>query len=135
MITIGQAAKRSGISAKMIRHYESRGLLPPCERSPTGYRLYNKEDLHSLRFIKQARSLGFSLDQIDQLLSLWRDRQRASADVKSLALTHIDELDKKIQDLQAMRNLLMQLAASCHGDQRPDCPILAGLALGQTDRP
>lgn len=127
MITIGQAAKRSGISAKMIRHYEAIDLLPPSERNPAGYRLYNAQDLHTLGFIRQARSLGFSLEQIRQLLSLWRDRQRASADVKALAMAHIDELDQKIRDLQTMRNLLHQLAASCQGDARPDCPILDGL--------
>lgn len=133
MITIGQAAEQSGISAKMIRHYETIGLLPPSQRSPSGYRLYNEQDIHTLNFIRQARSLGFSLDQIDQLLSLWRDQRRASADVKSLALGHIDELEAKIRDLQAMRDVLQQLASSCHGDHRPECPILAGLESQQSD--
>lgn len=127
MITIGEAAARSGISAKMIRHYESVGLLPAGLRSGAGYRLYSDKDVHELRFIKRARSLGFSLEQIETLLSLWRDKGRASADVKRMAQQHVDELDARIRELTDMRDTLAELARCCRGDDRPDCPILKGL--------
>lgn len=123
-MNIGEAAKGSGVSAKMIRHYESIGLIKDSKRSASGYRIYSEVDLHTLRFIKRARSLGFSLQQITQLLSLWQDRSRASADVKALAKAHIDELDKKISELSAMRDVLGELVVNCRGDRRPECPIL-----------
>lgn len=125
---IGDAAKASGISTKMIRHYEAIHLIDDSLRTEAGYRTYNEKDIHVLRFIKRARSLGFSLDQIKQLLSLWQDRSRASADVKALATKHIDELNSKINELTAMRNLLQTLTAPCPGNERADCPILIGLA-------
>jgi MerR family transcriptional regulator, copper efflux regulator len=128
MITIGQAAKRSGITAKMIRHYDAIGLVRPSARSEAGYRHYTENDVHTLGFVRRARHLGFSLDQTATLLQLWRDRKRASAEVKSLALRHIEELDDKIAELEAMRRTLDHLARHCHGDHRPDCPIIDDLA-------
>ncbi|GAA4324648.1 Cu(I)-responsive transcriptional regulator [Pigmentiphaga soli] len=125
---IGQAAAASGVSAKMIRHYESIGLIRPARRTEAGYRLYGDTDVHTLRFIRNARDLGFSIAQIDTLLRLWADRGRPSADVKQVALAHIRDLDDKIRGLQAMKTTLEDLADRCHGDHRPDCPILAGLA-------
>lgn len=130
-MNIGAAAKQSGVSAKMIRHYESIGLIPPGQRSLAGYRIYSERDLHVLRFIRRARDLGFSLEQIRVLLSLWADSGRASADVKRLAEMHIAELDTRIAALAAMRASLQTLADSCCGDHRPDCPILEGLALSE----
>jgi len=126
-MNIGQAAAASGISAKMIRHYESIALIAPGARSDAGYRTYVEKDLHTLRFIKRARSLGFSLEQIRTLLSLWQDAHRASADVKAIALEHVRELDHRITELTDMRNTLADLASSCNGDARADCPILRGL--------
>lgn len=127
MITIGDAAARSGVSAKMIRHYEAIGLVPAGLRSDAGYRLYSERDVHELRFIKRARTLGFSLEQIETLLSLWRDKGRASADVKAMALAHVAELEARIRELTDMRDTLADLARCCRGDDRPDCPILKGL--------
>ena len=127
-LNIGQAAQASGVSAKMIRHYESIGLIPAASRTDAGYRLYDDTAIHSLQFIRNARDLGFSIAQIGTLLQLWGDRARPSSDVKQLALSHIRELDEKIQALQAMKQTLENLASHCHGDNRPDCPILAGLA-------
>jgi len=129
-MNIGAAAKQSGVSAKMIRHYESIGLIPPGQRSIAGYRLYSERDLHVLRFIRRARDLGFSLEQIRALLSLWADSGRASADVKRLAEHHIAELNERIEAMTAMRGTLQTLAESCCGDHRPDCPILEKLADG-----
>jgi len=126
--TIGDAAKASGVSAKMIRHYESIGLIDAAKRTDAGYRLYSNQDVHVLRFVHRARALGFSLDQIRTLLGLWQDEGRASADVRALARSHIAELDQKIADMQAMRRTLESLAASCHGDARSSCPILDDLA-------
>jgi len=126
--TIGDAAKASGVSAKMIRHYESIGLIDAAKRTEAGYRLYSGQDVHVLRFVHRARALGFSLDQIRTLLGLWQDEGRASADVRALARSHIAELDQKIADMQAMRRTLESLAASCHGDARSSCPILDDLA-------
>lgn len=127
-MNIGQAARATGVSSKMIRHYETIGLIPQSQRSDAGYRLYTQTDLHVLRFIKSARSLGFSLDKIKHLLSLWQDKDRASADVKALALEHIDTLTAKIAELTTMRDLLKDLADHCNGDDRPDCPIIVGLS-------
>ncbi|HCS06982.1 Cu(I)-responsive transcriptional regulator [Pseudomonas lundensis] len=129
-MNIGQAAKHSGLSAKMIRYYESIGLLKPAHRSDSGYRLYSDDDLHTLAFIKRSRDLGFSLDEVGKLLALWQDRQRASSDVKALARQHIDELNQKIVELTSLRDTLQDLVDTCQGDHRPDCPILKGLASG-----
>jgi len=127
-MNIGEAAKASGVSPKMLRHYESIGLIKSSQRTLAGYRTYTENDIHTLRFVKQARVLGFSLDQIGKLLSLWQDRGRASADVKALAQVHIDELSEKIDELSAMRQTLRNLVQACHGDKRPECPILSGLS-------
>ncbi|BDM20837.1 TPA: Cu(I)-responsive transcriptional regulator [Pseudomonas putida] len=129
-MNIGQAARRSGLSTKMIRYYESIGLLKPATRSDSGYRLYQAEDLHSLAFIKRSRDLGFSLEEVGKLLTLWQDRGRASADVKALATQHIDELNRRIEELVSLRDTLGELVAHCQGDDRPDCPILKDLANG-----
>jgi Cu(I)-responsive transcriptional regulator len=125
---IGEAAELTGVSAKMIRHYESIGLIPPASRTFANYRLYNDAGLHRLHFIKRARSLGFSMKQIESLLSLWNDPRRASERVKKLAGAHIDALEKKIAEMRAMQRTLEALAKNCRGDQRPDCPILDDLA-------
>lgn len=128
-MTIGQAAKSSAVSAKMIRHYESIGLLPKAQRTESGYRLYDEADVHTLRFIQRARSLGFPLETIRTLLALWRNRRRSSAQVKDLAQRHVDELERKIAEMQAMVRSLKHLARHCHGDDRPECPILDDLAF------
>jgi len=128
MITIGEAAARSGVSAKRIRHYESIGLIAPAERSEAGYRLYDARQVEELGFIRRARDLGFSIEQIQDLLALWRDRERSSADVKRLAMEHVEGLEARIAELQAMAGALKHLAAHCQGDDRPDCPIIEGLA-------
>jgi MerR family transcriptional regulator, copper efflux regulator len=124
---IGDAAATTGVTAKMIRHYERIGLIPPASRTFSNYRIYSDSDLHALRFIKRARSLGFSIEDIRTLLGLWHDRARASAEVKALALGHAKELEEKIAGLQDMRRTLMTLADACHGDGRPECPILERL--------
>jgi len=129
-MNIGQAAKNSGLSAKMIRYYESIGLLKAAHRSDSGYRLYGPEDLHTLAFIKRSRDLGFSLEEVAKLLTLWQDRQRASSDVKALAREHITALDQKICELASLRDTLQELVEHCQGDHRPDCPILKDLASG-----
>ncbi len=128
LYSIGQAASLTGITAKMIRHYESLGLVPKPARSSGDYRLYTDNDLHSLKFVRRARSLGFSMREISNLLGLWRNQRRTSAEVKRLALSHIEELDRKIEEMTGMRATLVDLAAHCHGDSRPNCPILDGLA-------
>ncbi|WER45937.1 Cu(I)-responsive transcriptional regulator [Cupriavidus sp. WKF15] len=127
-MNIGQAAESSGVSAKMIRHYESIGLVDAPPRTEGGYRRYDERAVHTLRFVRRARNLGFSLDEIRGLLSLWHDRQRASADVKAMTLRHVADLEKRIAELAAMRDTLRALAESCSGDDRPDCPILADFA-------
>ncbi|HWJ37412.1 MAG TPA: Cu(I)-responsive transcriptional regulator [Sphingomicrobium sp.] len=124
---IGQASAASGISERMIRHYEKIGLMPAAPRRDSGYRDYGERDLHTLRFIGRARDLGFSIDEIRKLLALWHDRSRASADVKALALARAAELKRKERELHEIRRSLEHLAASCHGDERADCPILGGL--------
>lgn len=125
---IGDAARASRVSAKMIRHYEAIGLIGEARRTDAGYRVYSSQDVQVLQFIHRGRALGFSLDQIRDLLALWRDKGRASADVRALARKHIDELNRKIAEMEAMRRTLEKLAASCHGDSRSDCPILDDLA-------
>ena len=130
-MNIGQAAKHSGLSAKMIRYYESIGLLKPAHRSDSGYRLYSDDDLHTLAFIKRSRDLGFSLEEVGKLLALWQDRQRASGDVKALAREHIEQLNQKIRELTGLRDTLQELVESCQGDHRPDCPILKDLESGK----
>ena len=122
--TIGQAAAATGVTAKMIRHYESLSLIPKPTRTSGDYRVYAESDLHSLRFIKRARGLGFSMKEIHGLVGLWRNQRRASAEVKRLALKHVAELDQKIEELKSMRSTLANLATHCHGDSRPECPIL-----------
>ena len=127
-MNIGEAAKASGISGKMIRYYESIGLIPSVGRTEAGYRTFSDKDIHTLRFIARARSLGFSVEQMSNLLALWRDSNRASSDVKAVAYAHIEELDSKIEKLISMRQTLQHLAEHCQGDSRPSCPILGDLA-------
>jgi MerR family gold-responsive transcriptional activator of gol and ges genes len=124
---IGEAARQSGVSAKMIRYYESIGLLAPAPRRDNTYRDFDDRDVHDLRFIRRARSLGFSVDEITKLLALWRDRNRSSREVKEIASAHISELKRRIAEMQSMVSTLEHLSSHCHGDQRPDCPILADL--------
>lgn len=127
-VTIGEAAKATGVSAKMIRYYEETGLLPPADRTASGYRLYAENDLHTLRFVRRSRDLGFSVEDIAGLLALWQDRGRASAQVKALAVQHLTDLRRRIAELEAMARTLTSLADHCSGDSRPDCPILDDLA-------
>lgn len=127
-MNIGQAAADSGVSAKMIRHYESVELLPPAARTDAGYRQYTDKDVHTLRFIRRSRDLGFSIDEIRDLLSLWQDRRRPSRQVRALAQVHIDGLAAKLEKLQQMKATLEHLVHCCRGDERPDCPILDELA-------
>lgn len=126
-MNIGQAAQASGVSTKMVRYYEEIGLIPKARRTLSGYRIYRSADVHSLRFIKQARNLGFSIDRIEKLLALWQDRRRPSRKVKELAHAHIEELESRIREMQDMKRTLETLVRQCHGDERPDCPILEGL--------
>ncbi|MBX3624064.1 MAG: Cu(I)-responsive transcriptional regulator [Rhizobacter sp.] len=127
-MNIGQAAQATGVSAKMIRHYESVGLFPEARRTESGYRLYGEKELATLRFIRHSRDLGFSLEQIRALLDLWQNRRRPSRQVKALAQEHLDEIDKKLRELQAMKTTLSHLVHCCAGDDRPDCPIIDSLA-------
>ena len=124
---IGQASAASGVSAKMIRHYESIGVIPAADRTFSNYRIYTRNDVHTLQFVRRARDLGFSMKQIQELLGLWHEH-RPSKEVKRLALEHVRELDAKIREMEAMKRTLETLAAHCHGDHRPDCPILEDLS-------
>ena len=125
---IGEAASRSGVSAKMVRHYESIGLLPEVDRTDAGYRQYGPNEVHTLRFIRHARELGFSMVEIAALLKLWQNRRRASADVKRIALSHVADLDRRMAEMATMKRTLEDLADCCHGDARPECPILDEMA-------
>jgi len=127
-VNIGEASRASGVSQRMIRHYEKTGLIPPALRRDSGYRDYSAADVHRLRFIANARDLGFSSEEIVTLLALWSDRERASSEVKAMALAHADELGRKAKALEGMRRTLLELADQCHGDNRPECPIIDGLA-------
>ena len=127
-VAIGEAARRAGVSARMVRHYESLGLLPQVGRTDSGYRQYTEADVHALRFIGRARSLGFSMEEIRELMGLWQDQARASSQVKRIAQAHIDDLAERIAAMQAMQRTLQSLVQCCHGDQRPECPILDDLA-------
>jgi Cu(I)-responsive transcriptional regulator len=126
-MNIGEASARSGVSAKMIRYYEETGLLPKPDRRQSGYRVYDENDVHRLRFVRRARDFGFPVERIRDLLRLWHDHKRPSAEVKRIAEAHVSELDEKIAQLTALRDSMQDLARRCHGDQRPDCPILADL--------
>lgn len=126
-VAIGEAAQRSGVSARMVRHYEGLGLLPAVARTESGYRQYGEADIHTLRFIKRSRDLGFSMEEIAELVGLWHNRRRASASVKRIAQKHLGELEQRIADMQSMRNTLSHLVHCCHGDARPECPILDDL--------
>lgn len=128
METIGKAAKNSGVSVKMIRHYEALGLLKGVPRTESNYRMYGENEVHTLRFIKRARNLGFSIEDIRTLLSLWQNKSRPSAAVKKIAGAHMASLEKKIREMQSMVTTLRHLTHHCHGDQRPECPILEDLA-------
>lgn len=127
-VNIGEAARQSGVSAKMVRHYEELGLIGRVSRSDAGYRRYTANEVHTLRFIRRARDLGFSMAEIAELLKLWQNRRRASADVKRIALAHARDLDRRIDEMTAMKSTLLRLADCCRGNQRPDCPILDELA-------
>ncbi len=127
-VNIGEAARRSGVSAKMLRHYEGLGLLGTVSRTDSGYRLYSQSDVHTLQFIKRARDLGFSMADIGELVGLWLDRRRSSGKVKQVAQRHLLALHERIAQLQAMERTLQHLTSCCQGDERPDCPILDDLA-------
>jgi Cu(I)-responsive transcriptional regulator len=128
LMNIGEASKASGVSAKMIRHYESVGLFPEAHRTDSGYRQYSEKEVSTLRFIRQSRDLGFSIEQIRELLGLWQNRRRPSRQVKALAEAHLKELDEKLQELQTMKATLEHLVHCCSGDDRPDCPIIDNLS-------
>ncbi len=130
MMNIGEAAAASGVSAKMIRYYEETGLIPPAGRTASGYRTYGPKEVQILRFVRRARNLGFPMEKVADLLALWRDRSRASADVKQLAEAQVEALDARIREMQDMKATLQHLVHSCAGDQRPDCPILDDLGGG-----
>jgi MerR family transcriptional regulator, copper efflux regulator len=129
-MNIGEAAQRSGVSAKMVRHYESLGLLPHVARTEAGYRQYGDKEVHTLRFIRRARDLGFSMAEIAELVKLWQNQRRSSASVKKIAATHLAALDAKMAEMAAMRKTLQHLVHCCSGDERPDCPIIDELAQG-----
>lgn len=132
-MNIGQAAKASGVSAKMIRYYEQIELISPAHRTESSYRTYSDSDINTLKFVRRARDLGFSVDQMKTLLTLWRDKSRSSADVKAVALEHVAELERKAAAIQAMSKTLKHLAQNCHGDDRPDCPIIEDIAQSPED--
>lgn len=134
-MNIGDVAKATGISAKMIRYYENTGLIRAALRTYSGYRVYTENDIQTLRFVRRARDLGFTVKQVDDLLTLWRDRDRASADVKQIAIGHVAELEKKMKELKEMTETLRHLASNCQGDNRPDCPILMSLGNVAPDTP
>lgn len=134
-MNIGEAGVASGVSAKMIRHYESIDLIKPAERTASGYRVYSARDIETLRFIRRSRDLGFSIEHIRTLLALWQDRSRASSEVKRIALQHVAELEAKERELREMANTLRHLANHCHGDARPDCPIIQDLAHADSTAP
>jgi MerR family transcriptional regulator, copper efflux regulator len=134
-MNIGEASAASGVSAKMIRYYESIGLIPGATRTQSGYRVYSDDDVHRLGFIRRARNLGFSVEQMAALLALWSDRSRASADVKRIALEHIEALERKAREIESMAATLRHLANHCHGDRRPHCPIIEELAMGHDPAP
>lgn len=127
-MNIGEAASASGVSTKMIRYYEDIGLIKPVTRTMAGYRVYAEKDIHALRFIRRARDLGFTVEQMTELMALWNDRARASGDVKRIALEHVKVLEQKRQEIEDMATALKHLASNCHGDGRPDCPIIEDLA-------
>ena len=127
-MNIGEAARRSGVSAKMVRHYESLGLLPTVARTDAGYRQYSDKEVHTLRFIRHARDLSFSKAEIAELVKLWQNQRRSSANVKKIALKHLADIDAKMAEMAAMRKTLQHLVHCCSGDERPDCPILDELA-------
>ena len=131
-MNIGSVARKTGVSTKTIRYYESIGLIPPAVRSDNGYRHYAQRDVETLRFIQRARHLGFSVKDVTGLLALWHDRNRASADVKALALRQVADVERRIGELETLRRTLLDLTDRCHGDDRPDCPILEDLAAGDT---
>ena len=133
-VPIGVAARRAGISARMVRHYESLGLINGVARTDSGYRQYTEADVHALHFIRRSRDLGFSMEEIAELLGLWHDRSRASSQVKRIAQQHIDDLSERIAQMQAMQRSLQTLVSCCQGNDRPDCPILDDLASGQAER-
>ncbi|MBZ9939024.1 Cu(I)-responsive transcriptional regulator [Mesorhizobium sp. BR1-1-16] len=129
-MNIGEASRASGVSAKMIRYYESIGLIADAARTEAGYRTYQPGDVETLRFIRRARDLGFSVEEMTTLLALWRDKSRESAEVKRVALGHVADIERRIRELEGMARTLRHLAGHCHGDHRPDCPILDDLAEG-----
>lgn len=131
-MNIGQAARASGVSSKMIRYYESIGLISPARRTESNYRVYGPNDVHTLRFIKRARNLGFSMEETAALLALWQDKSRASSDVKRIAIDHVRDLEIRIRELREMAGTLRHLIHCCSGDNRPDCPILSSLAGNET---
>lgn len=133
-MNIGEASAKAGVTPKMVRHYESLGLLPKVHRTESGYRVYGESEVHTLRFIKRSRDLGFSIPEIAELVRLWQDRKRPSANVKKVASTHLAELDRKIKEMASMRKTLQHLVHCCQGDGRPDCPILEDLAGSGVNR-
>ena len=134
-MNIGEAAEKAGVTPKMVRHYEALGLLPKVHRTESGYRVYGESEVHTLRFIKRSRDLGFSIPEISELLKLWQDRRRPSSSVKKVASAHLAELDRKIQEMESMRKTLGHLIHCCHGDDRPECPILDDLERFATPTP
>jgi MerR family copper efflux transcriptional regulator len=134
-VNIGTVAEMTGVSAKMVRHYESLGLLPRITRTDSGYRQYSEADVHTLHFIKRSRDLGFSMAEIAELVALWQNRRRTSASVKRIAQQHLDELAQRIEAMQSMQRSLHKLLHHCHGDERPECPILDDLASHGSAQP